>query len=143
MHIMPKTILQTIIFKRTTAKELYELYMDSKKHTIATGSPAELSPREGGSYSAHDGYITGKNLQLQKDRLIVQSWRASTWDNEDVDSTFIICLMTKENDVVLHAVHANVPDKDYESLKKGWHQHYWEPWKKYLKGKPITKSAEM
>jgi activator of HSP90 ATPase len=140
---MSKTILQKILFKRTTAKDLYELYMDSKKHSISTGSPAKLSAREGGSYSAHDGYISGKNLQLQKDRLIVQSWRASTWDKEDIDSTFIIYLEKKDNDTVLHAIHANVPDRDYESLRKGWHRHYWRPWKKYLEGKHVKKSAQM
>ncbi|MEO6456252.1 MAG: SRPBCC domain-containing protein, partial [Ginsengibacter sp.] len=129
---MPKTIVQQIVFKNTTSKHLYDLYMNSKKHSIATGAPAKISSKEGGNYSAHGGYITGKNLQLIKDKLIVQTWRAQEWSSDDVDSTFIINLETKGNDVILHAIHANVPDKNEESISKGWHNHYWEPWKKYL-----------
>ena len=140
---MVKNIYQKIVFKNTTPKALYDLYMDSKKHSIATGAPAELSTEEGGNYSVHGGYITGKNLQLVKDKLIVQTWRAQGWDKDDADSTFIILLEPNGEDVVLYATHANVPDKHAESVDKGWHNHYWEPWKKYLAGKPIEKSPEM
>ena len=140
---MTKTIIQKVVFKNTTAKALYDLYMDAKKHSIATGAIAKISDKEGTKYSAHDGYITGKNLQLVKDKLIVQSWRASEWDKEDIDSTFIIRLEPKGKDVVLTAIHANIPSAHVDGIKKGWHAHYWEPWKKYLTGKPITKSAGM
>ena len=69
---MTKTLLQKILFKNTTPKALYDLYMDSKKHSIATGAPAKLSDKVGGKYSVHGGYITGKNLQLVKNKLIIQ-----------------------------------------------------------------------
>ena len=140
---MAKTINQKVVFKNTTPQALYELYMDSKKHSVATGAPAKLSAKEGGSYSAHNGYITGKNLQLIKDKLIVQTWRGSSWSADEADSTFIIFLEPKGNDVTLYATHANVPDKEYEGIKKGWYQHYWQPWKKYLAGKPINESIKM
>ncbi len=34
--------------------------------------------------------------------------------------------------MVLNAVHANVPDKEEPSLKKGWFDHYWNPMKHHL-----------
>ena len=132
---MPKTIVQKIVFKNTTAKALYDLYMDAKKHSLVTGAPAKISSKEGSKYSAHGGYITGKNLQLVKDKLIVQSWRAEDWNQEDIDSTFIIFLETKGKDVIVHATHANVPDGQIGSLKSGWNDYYWKPWKKYLLNK--------
>ncbi len=134
---MSKTITQKILFKNTEPQHLYDLYMNAKRHTVATGATAKISTKEGGKYSAHDGYITGKNLQLIKNKLIVQTWRAQSWENTDVDSTFIIYLEPKNNDTVLYATHANIPDKHAESIEKGWHDHYWKPWKKYLAGKPI------
>jgi activator of HSP90 ATPase len=137
------TIVQEVVFKNATAKDLYDLYMDTKKHTIATGAPAKISSKEGGRYSAHNGYITGKNLHLVKDHLIVQTWRAQDWSKDDVDSTFIISLNPKGKDVLLQAVHANIPDKHAKGIEKGWHDFYWEPWKKYLAGKPIVKSMTM
>ena len=140
---MTKTLVQKVIFKNTTPKALYELYMDPKKHSVATGAPAKLSDKIGGKYSAHGGYITGKNLQLVKNKLIIQTWRAMGWDKDDIDSTFIINLLAKGKDVVLEMVHANVPEKHADSINKGWNTHYWEPWKKYLSGKPIAKSPTM
>jgi activator of HSP90 ATPase len=137
------TITQKIIFKNATPKDLYDLYMNAKKHSMATGAPAKISAKEGMKYSAHGGYISGKNLQLVKDKLIVQSWRAQGWDKKDADSTFIINLEAKGKDTILNAVHANIPDKHAEGINKGWHQHYWEPWKKYLAGEPIAESIKM
>jgi activator of HSP90 ATPase len=138
---MSKTIIQDVVFKNTDPKDLYELYMDEEKHSIATGAPAKISPKEGSEYSAHSGYITGKNLQLIKNRLIVQSWRAQSWSADDVDSTFIIYLETQGPDTLLHAVHANLPNGAAESIDAGWHKMYWEPWRSYLAGTPIAKAS--
>lgn len=138
---MFKTIVQHVLFKNTTPKQLYDLYMDEKKHSMATGAPANITATEGSSFSAHNGYITGKNFQLIKDRLIVQTWRAQSWSSDYIDSTFIIYLKPQSEDVLLHAVHANVPDNAMESLNAGWHKMYWEPWKLYLNGTPIAKAS--
>ncbi len=129
---MPKTIVQKVVFKNTTPKDLYKLYMDSKNHSRVTGASAKISEKIGAKYSAYDDYISGKNLHLVKDRLIVQTWRAQGWGKEDIDSTFIINLHAKGKNVELHIIHANVPDHEFDSLKKGWHENYWDPWKKFL-----------
>jgi activator of HSP90 ATPase len=136
---MSKTIVQKIVFKNTTAHVLYDLYMNAKKHSMVSGAPAKITTKEGSKYAVHGGYITGKNLRLVKDRLIVQTWRALGWEKNDLDSTFIIELEPKGKDVVLHAIHANLPDKHVASIDKGWHDHYWSPWKMYLAGKPIKR----
>ena len=63
---MSKTIIQDVVFKNTTPQALYELYLDAEKHSVATGAPAKISAKDGSEYSAHGGYITGKNLQVKK-----------------------------------------------------------------------------
>jgi len=73
---MAKTIEQKVVFKNTTPKVLYDLYMNPDKHSNITGSPVEISDKTGSNFSAHSNYITGKNIHLAKDRLIVQTWRA-------------------------------------------------------------------
>jgi len=140
---MAKTIIQNITFKNAAAKDLYDLYMNAKKHSLTTGAPAKISNKEGSTFAVYDGYITGKNLKLVKDKLIVQTWRGKDWSTNDFDSTFIIALEEKGKDVVLHAVHTNVPDNQAKGIDKGWHEFYWEPWKKFLAGKPIIKSQKM
>ncbi len=136
---MATTILQEVLFKNTTPHALYELYMDPKLHSMISGGPATISGKVGSNYSVHGGYISGKNLQLVKDKLIVQTWRAQGWKESDVDSTFIIHLEPKGNDVILLATHANLPDEHAGHTDKGWYDHYWNPWKQYLAGEEITR----
>jgi len=140
---MSKTIVQKIVFRKTRPKALYDLYMNAKKHTIATGAPAVITDQAGTNYSVHGGYISGVNLLLVKNKMIVQTWRAMDWNKKTVDSVFMIHLDAEGEDTVLHATHANIPDDKAASINKGWHAHYWKPWKKYLAGKPIAKSPEM
>ena len=133
---MPKTITQKIAFKNAKGSDLYSMYLDSRQHTKMTGNmQAKISGKEGVGFSAHGGYCWGKNLQLVKDKLIVQSWRAADWNNNDIDSTFILSFEQKKNDALLTMVHANVPDNQAANLKGGWNDFYWKPWKKYLSEK--------
>jgi activator of HSP90 ATPase len=136
---MAKTIEQKVVFKNTTPKALYDLYMKADLHSLISGSPAKITEKEGAPFSAHGGYITGKNLHLIKDELIVQTWRGMDWDKKELDSVFMIKLEKKGKDTVLHAVHALVPDKSVAGVEKGWHGHYWKPWKQHLAGKKITR----
>jgi activator of HSP90 ATPase len=136
---MTKTIVQKVVFKNTTPKALYDLYMDAKKHSLVTGGPATISEKEGSAYSVHGGYIKGKNIHLVKNKVIVQTWRGQDWDKNSVDSIFSINLEQKGKDVVLHAIHSHIPVKHVASIDKGWHGHYWNPWKQHLAGKPITR----
>lgn len=133
---MPKTITQKIIFKNAKASQLYSMYLDSREHTKMTGNNlAKISAKEGVAFSAHGGYCRGNNLQLVKNKLIVQSWRAADWKKSDLDSTFILSFEQKKNDTVLTMIHANVPDIKAFNLKSGWQDFYWKPWKKYLSEK--------
>lgn len=136
---MTKTIVQKITFKNTTTDELYKLYMDEQKHSEVTGSKAKIKQKEGTNFVVYDGYIIGRNIQLINNSLIVQSWRASDWDDSDIDSTFIIYFIQHDEDVVVSVVHANLPIQHAESISKGWHEFYWKPWKLYLKNASMYK----
>ena len=125
---MAKTIEQKVVFKNTAPKALYDLYMKSDLHSLIAGGPVKISDKEGTAFSAHGVYITGKNLQLVKDKRIVQTWRGMDWDKADEDSIFIISLEPTGKDVTLYMVHANVPDKHASHLKKGWYANYWNLW---------------
>ncbi len=130
---MATTILQKIVFKNTTVETLYNLYMDAKKHSDVIMAPVNIQNKEGASFTAYDDYITGKNLQLIPGKLIVQSWWASDWNEKETISTFILLLEQKGKDAIANMTHANVPDEQYNSIKEGWDQFYWKPWKEYLK----------
>lgn len=134
---MPKTITQKVVFKNTTVGELYELYMNAKKHSAATGTVTKISEKEGATYSAGDDYITGKNLVLVNNKMIVQTWKAADWDEGEQDSIFMLTFEQQGKNAVLNMVHANLPDKHADSIRKGWTTYYWDMWKEYLELKSL------
>ena len=44
--------------------EIYEAWLSSEGHAAMTGSPAQVDGKVGGEFSAWDGYIFGKTLEL-------------------------------------------------------------------------------
>jgi activator of HSP90 ATPase len=54
--------------------------VDAKKHSAFTGAKATGEVKVGGEFSAWDGYITGRNLELEKGKHIVQEWIDNYWN---------------------------------------------------------------
>lgn len=123
-------IRQKISFK-ASAHDVYEALMDSKKHAKFTGAPAMISRKIGGKFSAYDGYASGKNLILVPDEKIVQTWRASDWDEEEISEISLTITPTKTGCTVTFT-HKNVPSKHLSAIKQGWIDFYWKPMKKML-----------
>jgi activator of HSP90 ATPase len=127
---MSRLIKQTVTFK-ASPHEVYEALMDSKKHAAFSNSEAKISREVGGEYMAYDGYITGKNIELVPDKKIVQSWRASDWE-EDYFSTINFELTPVPEGTRLDFTHADVPSGTEDEFTQGWIDNYWEPMRKYL-----------
>jgi len=127
---MSKPIHQTVTFK-ASPHAVYEALMDSQKHAAFSGSPVKISREVGGEYTAYDGYITGKNLELIPDRRIVQSWRAADWPEGHL-STITFALSPVVGGTHLDFTHLDVPDGTEAEFTQGWIDNYWEPMKKML-----------
>ncbi len=129
---MAKTIVQTVNF-RVAPEELYETYMDSKKHSAATHFKASVSRKVGGKFTAFEGALIGRNLAIVPKRMIVQSWRGSYWKKTDLDSILILTFSKVRGGGRMTLVHANVPDKYAPQIRKGWNTYYWTRWRAYLR----------
>ncbi len=128
---MTTTIRQTVILE-APPHAVFEALMDSKKHAAFTGSKASISRKVGGKISAWDGYIAGKNLRLEKDKVIVQSWRTTDFNEEEQDSEIMFHFSKKGSGTRLIFVHSKVPDRLAEEFRQGWIDSYWTPLKAYL-----------
>ena len=125
-----KTIKQSVTFK-ATPHEIYQMLMDSTKHSKFTESSASISRKVGGKISAYDGYINGVNLELIADKKIVQKWRGSDWpDGHYSIATFE--LKKVNGGTKLMFTQTDVPEDHYLSIKDGWREHYWNKMKKLL-----------
>ena len=127
---MTPTIKQVVIFK-ASPHDVYEALMDSKKHAAFSGSKARISREVGGTFTAYDDYISGKNIELVPDKKIVQDWRAVDWP-EGYYSRVTFALIPVHEGTRLDFTHANVLEGTEEEFKQGWIDNYWEPMKAYL-----------
>jgi Activator of HSP90 ATPase len=114
-----------------TAIDIYNAWLSSVGHTKMTGAEANASNKPGDGFTAWDGYITGKNIELVEGKKIVQSWRTSEFKENEEDSRLIIELEEKEGCTELTLKHLNVPENGDDYIK-GWKDFYFKPMKKYF-----------
>ena len=131
---MTKAIQQSVTFP-ASPERLFEIYIDSKKHSAATGAKAIVSRKAGGKFAAFDGLLSGKNLVVIPNHMIVQAWRGTHWKKTDPDSILILKFSKTKAGGLVDLVHVNVPDHDHAGVIKGWSKFYWKPWRAYLKKK--------
>ena len=128
-----KTIKQSVYFN-ASPHDVFELLVDSKEHAAFTGAEATVSRKTGGRFTAYDGWIDGKNLDIVTDKRIVQAWRGKDWQ-PGYFSRVEFKLTKKGKGCQLIFVHRGVPDSKYRDINQGWKHNYWEKMKEYLKGK--------
>ena len=128
-----KTIKQAVTF-HAKPLEVYELIMDPKKHSSFTGGKVKMSNKVKGKFEVFDGYCHGYNIELEPGKKIVQAWHFGEdgWP-EDHYSTCIFTFEPIKEGTRLTFIQQDVPDFNYENLKSGWKEFYWEPMKKHLK----------
>jgi activator of HSP90 ATPase len=137
---MTPAIQQSVEFD-APVETLYDLYMDSKQHSLATGAPAKVSRKAGGAFTAFDGQLRGKNLLVVPGQMIVQTWRAEGWKKTDPDSILVIRFSKTKTGGRVDLVHVNVPEYDHQGVTDGWRHYYWEPWQVYLEAVSLKKAA--
>lgn len=110
---------------------IYDAWLNSTQHSKMTGGLAKCSNEIGGNFTAWDGYIKGKNIDLKSNKEIIQRWRTSEFDKNDEDSKLIIRFKEIENGTELTLIHNNIPEGQTQ-YKKGWIDHYFKPMENYF-----------
>lgn len=138
---MPKTetIKQKLIVSASPA-EVYDAYMDPKKHSEFTGSKATCDPRVNGEFTAWDGYIYGKNIELQPGKRIVQEWSTTEWPPKQSPSRLELTFTKAKGGTEIQMIHSNVPAEQATDVAQGWIDFYWDPLKEYFE-KHVAKKA--
>jgi activator of HSP90 ATPase len=111
---------------------LFRAWLSSKEHSLMTGSPAKVQARVGGRFSAWDGYITGRTLELQAPSRIVQAWRTGEFAASDPDSRVEIVLQGVNGGTRLTLTHSEIPPGQAESYQSGWEEWYFAPMQEYF-----------
>ena len=111
---------------------IYKAWLSSDGHTAMTGSPAKVTGRVGGKFTAWDGYIFGKTLELEKPHRILQAWRTSEFPEDAQDSLVEILLDKAKGGTKVTLKHYNMPADQVDSYKQGWEDFYFKPMRDYF-----------
>ena len=117
----------------TVRERVYQAWLSSREHTAFTGSKASIDPKAGGEFTAGDGYIRGKTLELEPHQRIIQSWRSSDFSPGDADSLLEVVFEEVGGGTRLTLIHSNIPEGQGQMYEQGWKEYYLEPMKRYFK----------
>jgi activator of HSP90 ATPase len=134
-----KTLQQTVTFK-ASPKDVYEMIMDSSKHTSLSGETAKISRKVGGSFTAWSGHISGINLVLTPGEKIVQAWRATGWW-PDHYSIAIFDMQKVKTGTKLRFTQIGIPANRYSGHYRGWIETYWTPMKEIFERGTISEAT--
>jgi activator of HSP90 ATPase len=80
-----------------------------------------MSTEPDSEFSLWEGAISGKNLEFEKDKKIVQQWY---FGEQEEPSIVTIKLHPHESGTSVELKHTNIPDQDFDDIKDGWINAY-------------------
>ncbi len=114
-----------------SAEAIYEAWLSTDGHTAMTGSPATATDAVGETFEAWEGYIQGRNLELEAPRRIVQSWRTMEFDKSEEDSRLEILLTPEGEGTLVTLRHSMLPEHGMQ-YQQGWVDSYFLPMLAYF-----------
>lgn len=117
-------------------QQVFELLTSGSLLSAATGMPAEITDREGDSFSVFGGRVEGRQIELVPGQRVVQAWRfgaahPSPWE-PGVYSTVRFALDPAGAGTRLVIDHTGIPAEWIEHISVGYPAFYSEPIAKFF-----------
>lgn len=116
-----------------TPHQVFELLMDSTQHSALTGGQTKINRRVGGQFSIFDGWAVGTNIELVKDKKIVQLWRGADWPIGHYSTAIFTLRPAPGGQTKLLFNQTDVPIGVAKAIAQGWRDYYWAPMKEVLR----------
>lgn len=111
---------------------LYTIWLNSRRHSEFTGSPALIDARVNGDFSSFNGYVSGIITELIPGRRIVQTWRTRDFAKDAADSRLDVLMEAYTGGTVLTLVHRGLPPEQLDDCRVMWEELFLQPLKDYL-----------
>lgn len=86
-----------------------------------SGYPAVMSEEPGSEFSLWDGDISGRNIEFEKNKKVVQEWY---FGEQDEKSVVTIAIKPDGGKSIVTVEHTNIPDDEFENISEGWREYY-------------------
>ena len=114
-------------------KEVFDHWLSGEGHAAMTGGAAEVDAREGGSFTAWDGYIQGVTKKIdRRGRKIVQTWRTMQFAKKAPDSRIEVEMRALKGKTQVKLKHTRLQKGDGAKYTTGWYEHYLQPMTAYF-----------
>ncbi|KAG5458387.1 MAG: activator of Hsp90 ATPase [Olpidium bornovanus] len=123
-NIVNTTTLTDTVELVAPAHEVYEVFLDPERVRAWTRAGVQISRDLGSAFSLFDGNVTGRILNLEYDKMVVQSWRLKSWP-EGHYSTVTLTITQNSDSTTVHVKQEGIPVGELESVKQNWKQYYW------------------
>lgn len=104
-----------------TPEDIYLALTNPLTIQLWTGEEAVMSTEPGTEFSLWNGSITGKNLEFELNKKIVQEW---FFGEQQETSIVTIKLHADTKGTSVELRHTNIPDQDYDDIVEGWNESY-------------------
>ena len=102
-------------------EEVYMALTNPFTIELWTGYPAIMDENIGTEFSLWEGDITGKNIEIEKNKKIIQQWY---FDGQLEESIVTIKIFTNKKGTQVELIHKNIPDEVFDNIKEGWNDFY-------------------
>ncbi len=86
-----------------------------------SGDEAKMNADTGAKFSLWGGQMFGTNLEVIKNKKLVQEWCYDQWDKP---SKVTFTLKAKGKHTIVELLHEDVPEKSLTSITEGWDIYY-------------------
>jgi uncharacterized protein YndB with AHSA1/START domain len=104
-----------------TPEEVFDALVNPDLIEGWSGDEAKMTADVGGKFSLWGGQMFGTNLEVVKNKKLVQEWCYDQW-KEPSKVTFTI--KAKGKKTIVDLLHEDVPEKSVNSISDGWDAYY-------------------
>lgn len=114
------TIKQTYEMN-ATPEQVFDALVNPDTIQIWSGDEAKMGPDVGDNFTLWGGQMFGKNLEVVKNKKLVQEWNYDQWDSP---SKVTFTIKPKGKKTIVELLHEDVPEKSFTSIDEGWDSYY-------------------
>lgn len=102
-------------------EEVYNALTNPISIRLWSGEPAEMSTDPGSEFSLWGDSISGKNLEFDTNKKIVQEWY---FGDREEQSIVTIKLHRHKDGTSVELRQTNIPDEAFKEISEGWTESY-------------------
>ncbi len=111
------------------AEDVYACLTNPFTIELWSDMPAKMEAKAGTEFEMFEGDITGKILELDPNKKVVQQWY---FGDQKEPSIVTFKIHPDKMKVSLELRHTNIPDETYDEITEGWKKYFLGRIKEFL-----------